>query len=69
MGKDIILGQHPLLRKEFVDKRIRDLIGHNFVADTLFTQTDVDALAIKYMTDGDKDDKGRQEVRYCSRGW
>ena len=61
MGKDIILGQHPLLRKEFVDKRIRDLIGHNFVADTLFTQTDVDALAIKYMTDGDKDDKGRKK--------
>jgi len=60
MGKDIVLGQHPLLKKEFVDKRIRDLIGHQFVADQLFTQTDVDALAIKYMADGDTDENGRQ---------
>jgi hypothetical protein len=60
MGKDIVLGQHPLLKKEFVDKRIRDLIGHNFVADALFTQTDVDALAIKYMKDADADAQGRQ---------
>lgn len=60
MGKDIILGQHPLLKKEFVDKRIRDLIGHQFVADQLFTQTDVDALSIKYMKDADADAQGRQ---------
>lgn len=60
MAKDIILGQHPLLKKEFVDKRIRDLIGHNFVADALFTQTDVDALAVKFMRDADYDEKGRQ---------
>jgi hypothetical protein len=60
MAKDIILGQHPLLKKEFVDKRIRDLIGHQFVADQLFTQTDVDALAIKYMKDADSDAQGRQ---------
>jgi hypothetical protein len=57
---DIILGQHPLLKKEFVDKRIRDLIGHQFVADQLFTQTDVNALAVKYMVDADADANGRQ---------
>ncbi|MBL5776999.1 hypothetical protein HV436_01445 [Bacillus sporothermodurans] len=57
---DIVLGQHPLLKKEFVDKRIRDLIGHQFVADQLFTQTDVDALAIKYLKDTDTDAQGRQ---------
>lgn len=60
MAKDIVLGQHPLLKKEFVDKRIRDLIGHQFVADQLFTQTDVDALAIKYLKDADADANGRQ---------
>ena len=60
MGKDIVLGQHPMLKKEFVDKRIRDLIGHQFVADQLFTQTDVDALAIKYLKDADADANGRQ---------
>jgi hypothetical protein len=57
---DIVLGQHPLLKKEFVDKRIRDLIGHQFVADQLFTQTDVDALAVKYLKDADADANGRQ---------
>jgi hypothetical protein len=57
---DIILGQHPLLKKEFVDKRIRDLVGHQFIADQLFTQTSVDALAIKYLADADKDAQGRQ---------
>lgn len=60
MGKDIVLGQHPLLKKEFVDRRIRDLIGHQFVADQLFTQTDVDALSIKYMKDADSDEVGRK---------
>jgi hypothetical protein len=60
MGKDIVLGQHPLLKKEFVDKRIRELVGHQFVADQLFTQTDVDALAIRYMQDADSDAQGRQ---------
>lgn len=57
---DIILGQHKLLKKEFVDKRIRSLIGHQFVADQLFTASTVDALAIKYFQDADKDEKGRQ---------
>jgi hypothetical protein len=60
MGKDIVLGQHPLLKKEFVDKRIRDLIGHQFVADQLFTHTNVDALAVKYLKDADADAQGRQ---------
>jgi hypothetical protein len=59
-GKDLVLGQHPLLKKEFVDKRVRELIGHQFVADQLFTQTDVDALAIKYYKDADSDAEGRQ---------
>lgn len=57
---DIILGQHQMLKKEFVDKRIRDLVGHQFVADQLFTQTNVDALSIKYYQDGEADAKGRQ---------
>lgn len=57
---DIILGQHKSLKKEFVDKRIRALIGHQFVADQLFTSSTVDALAIKYFKDGDKDAMGRQ---------
>lgn len=57
---DLVLGQHPLLKKEFVDKRVRDLVGHSFVADALFTQTTIDALAIKYMVDADKDAMGRQ---------
>lgn len=57
---DIVLGQHQMLKKEFVDRRIRELIGHNFVADQLFTQTTVDALSIKYYQDADKDANGRQ---------
>lgn len=57
---DLALGQHPLLKKEFVDRRIRDLIGHQFVADQLFTKTNVDALAIKYLVDADADEFGRQ---------
>lgn len=60
MGKDIVLGQHPLLKKEFIDRRIRDLIGYQFVADQLFTQTSVDALSIKYLQDADTDALGRQ---------
>lgn len=60
MGKDLVLGQHPLLKKEFVDKRIRQLVGHQFVADQLFTQTTVDALALRYMKDADYDAQGRQ---------
>jgi hypothetical protein len=60
MGKDIVLGQHPLLKKEFVDKRIRDLVGHQFVADQLFTGTTSDALSIKYMKDADSDANGRK---------
>lgn len=57
---DIILGQHPLLKKEFVDKRIRDLVGHQFVADQLFTASTTGALSIKYMQDADRDANGRQ---------
>jgi hypothetical protein len=60
MGKDIVLGQHPLLKKEFVDKRIRDLLGHQFIADQLFTQTNVDALSVKFMRDADADANGRK---------
>lgn len=57
---DIVLGQHPLLKKQFVDTRIRELVGHQFVADQLFTQVDVGALAIKYYKDADYDANGRQ---------
>ena len=60
MAKDIVLGQHPMLKKEFVDKRIRQLVGHQFVADQLFTGTTVDALSIKYMKEGDEDEFGRK---------
>lgn len=56
---DIILGQHPLLKKEFVDRRIRDLTEKKFIADTLLTKTTVDALSIKYYKDGDADAFGR----------
>ncbi|PEZ47032.1 hypothetical protein CN367_11735 [Priestia megaterium] len=59
-GKDLILGQHPLLKKEFVDRRIRELVGHQFVADQLFTHTTVDALALRYMQDADSDAQGRK---------
>lgn len=57
---DIVLGQHQMLKKEFVDKRIRGLIGHNFVADKLFTQTSINALSGKFYEDADKDANGRQ---------
>lgn len=57
---DIILGQHPMLKKEFVDKRIKALLKDNFVADKLFTQISVDALAIKFaMEDADVDANGK----------
>lgn len=45
---DIVLGQHPLLKKVFLDRRVRDFTANGFVADQLFTQISVDALAIKY---------------------
>ncbi|AVO23020.1 major capsid protein [Bacillus phage Anath] len=57
---DIVLGQHQMLKKEFVDKRIRGLIGHNFKADFLFTSTTINALSGKYYEDADKDANGRQ---------
>lgn len=57
---DYVLGQHPLLKKEFIDRRIRELIGHQFVADQLFTYTTVDALVMKYYKDADTDANGRQ---------
>lgn len=60
---DIMLGQHPMLRKEFVDRRVRDLVGNQFIADQLFTQISVDALAIKFaMEDGDVDENGRAKL-------
>lgn len=56
---DLILGQHPLLKKVMIDSRIRDLVEHRFIADSLFTKTTADALAIKYFKDGDADADGR----------
>jgi len=56
---DLLLGQHPLLKKAFIDQRIRDLVGHQFVADQLFMGSTVDALSIKYYQDADVDANGR----------
>lgn len=56
---DLILGQHPLLKKVMIDARIRDLVEKRFIADALFTKTTADALAIKYFKDGDADANGR----------
>lgn len=55
---DLILGQHPLLKKQFVDRRIRDLTEKSFVADLLLSKTSIDALSIKYFKDGDADANG-----------
>lgn len=60
---DIMLGQHPMLKKEFVDRRVRDLVGQQFIADQLFTQISVDALAIKFqMEDADADTFGKAKL-------
>ncbi|RXF11067.1 hypothetical protein EG878_14520 [Enterococcus faecalis] len=57
---DITLGQHPMLKKEYIDRRFRDLVGEQFVADRLFNQTTVDALAIRFaVEDADKDATGK----------
>lgn len=60
---DIILGQHPMLKKEFVDRRVRDLVGQQFIADQLFTGISVDALAIKFQQeDADADQFGKAKL-------
>lgn len=60
---DIMLGQHPMLKKEFVDRRVRDLVGTQFVADQLFTNISVDALAIKFqMEDSDAQENGKAKL-------
>lgn len=60
---DIMLGQHPMLKKEFVDRRVRDLVGSQFVADQLFTNISVDALAIKFqMEDSDAQENGKAKL-------
>ncbi|OSX98787.1 phage major capsid protein [Bacillus nitratireducens] len=56
---DIILGQHPLLKKQMLDARIKDLAGKKMIADLLMTKTSVDALAVKYFKDADADENGR----------
>ncbi|EEL40751.1 hypothetical protein bcere0020_18850 [Bacillus cereus Rock3-29] len=56
---DIILGQHPLLKKQFVDARIKDLAGKKMIADLLMTKTSVDALSVKFFKDADADTQGR----------
>lgn len=56
---DLTLGQHPLLKKEFVDRRIKDLAGKKMIADLLLTKTTVDALSIKFFKDADADSQGR----------
>lgn len=60
---DIMLGQHPMLKKEFVDRRVRDLVGQQFIADQLFTGISVDALAIKFqMEDTDRNEDGTAKL-------
>lgn len=60
---DIMLGQHPMLKKEFVDRRVRDLVGQQFIADQLFTGISVDALAIKFQQeDADRDEFGKAKL-------
>lgn len=60
---DIMLGQHPMLKKEFVDRRVRDLVGQQFIADQLFTGISVDALAIKFQQeDADSDEFGKAKL-------
>lgn len=56
---DLTLGQHPLLKKVFLDSRFKDLTEKRFVADSLFTKTSVDALVVKYFKDADVDSNGR----------
>lgn len=55
---DFTLGSHPLLKKVMIDARIRDLTEKKFIADTLFSKTTADALAIKYFKDADADANG-----------
>lgn len=53
---DITLGQHPLLKKEYIDRRFKDFLEEAFVADKLFTGITTNALAIKFGVDeGDID--------------
>ncbi|MEK7017615.1 phage major capsid protein [Bacillus sp. FSL R9-9410] len=56
---DIILGQHSNLKKQFVDRRIKDLAGRKMIADLLMTKTSVDALSVKFFKDADADANGR----------
>lgn len=48
---DFTLGQHPMLKKEYVDRRFRDLLDEAFVADKLFNKITTGALAIKFGMD------------------
>ncbi|QFG05161.1 major capsid protein [Bacillus phage 056SW001B] len=58
---DIALGQHPLLRKKFIDRRINGLVENQFVADQLFTKINVDALAIEYAVEDTDVQENRKE--------
>lgn len=53
---DLILGNHPMLKKVYLDRRFKDLLEESFVADKLFTKTTTGALAVKFGVDeGDID--------------
>ncbi|PEX37918.1 hypothetical protein COK00_12595 [Bacillus cereus] len=56
---DLTLGQHPLLKKPFLDARFKDLTEKRFIADSLFMKVSADALAVKYFKDADVDSEGR----------
>ncbi|AGY48179.1 major capsid protein [Bacillus phage Riggi] len=60
---DFVLGQHPMLRKVFLDRRIKDFTDSQFVADQLFTGISVDALAIKFSQyDPETNDDGSMKL-------
>ncbi|UFH99685.1 hypothetical protein [Bacillus toyonensis] len=50
---DLTLGQHPLLKKQFINARIKELSEPRFVADALMMTVSADALAVKFFKDGE----------------
>lgn len=56
---DFVLGQHPLLHVESIDRTIRELMAHDMIAETLLGKQTVDALATKYFVDGDDNGYGK----------
>lgn len=57
---DFVLGMHPLLKQEAINRNIQELLGHQMIADTLLTKSTSATLATRYMVDGDQDAFGRK---------